>query len=141
MTTARRLLADVDALLLDVLLPATALGLGNVVEELDPDYLEHLPVVHAYRWGGAAEHPRFLDVAVCDVHAIAQGKTAALELAETCRVALYEAWERQLIYPHGSIAGYEEISAPTELRTARQADNVTRVQATYRLRVCPPPTE
>jgi hypothetical protein len=135
-----RLLADVDALLLDVLLPATGLAEGNVAEKLPADYVKRLPFVHAYRWGGAAVHPRFLDQATVDVHVYAAGKTAGLDLAETCRTGLYEAWEQQKVYPHGSISGFEEQAAPVDMPKPGIPDNITRVQATYRLWVSPPVT-
>jgi hypothetical protein len=135
-----RLLADTDALLLDILIPACSLGEHHVQERMAADYMNWLPYVRAYRWAGAAIDPRFLDSAVIDVHVYAVGRTAALDLAETCRTALYEAWQNQTIYPHGSIASYSEQAAPTELPSAIRPDGLTTVQATYRLGVCPPLT-
>jgi hypothetical protein len=136
--TPRRLLADVDALLLDILIPALDLGEDHIGEQLAADYLNLLPFALAYRWGGQAVHPEFLDTAVCDVHFYAADKTQALDLSETARTALYEAWQQQTAYDHGSIASYSEQAAPTVLRQAVQPDGITVVQATYRLGVCPP---
>lgn len=133
-----RLLADVDALLMDILMPATGLGVGHHGELLPADYMNRLPFVHSYRWGGAAVDARFLDQATIDVHCRALGRTAALDLGETCRTALYEAWESQSNFEHGSISRWEEQAAPTEVRAPTQPDGLTVVQATYRLWVCPP---
>jgi hypothetical protein len=133
-----RLLADVDALLLDILIPAVALGEGHVAELLPANYMRNLPFVHAYRWGGSFVHPQFLDQAVVDVHVYADDKTQALDLAETCRTAFFYAVEQQTVYPHGSLTQFGEQSAPVALRLPNQPDGLTRVPATYRLWVCPP---
>ncbi len=139
MSTPVRWLADVDALLLDVLIPALNLPPGNVGEQFPADVLIRVgtgPVVQAHRVGGAPVHRRFLDEAVCDLQVMAVDKTSALNYAEACGVALYTAWERQAIYPHGSIASFEEQAAPVQVPD--DADAVTRLQATYRLGICPP---
>jgi hypothetical protein len=137
-TSPGRLLADVDALLVDLLIPALDLGDGHVGDELPADYLNQLPFALAYRWGGQAVHPEFLDIAVCDVHLYAATKTEALDLSESARSAIYAAWKQQTVFDHGSIASYGEQAAPAVLRQATQPDRLTVVQATYRLGVCPP---
>ena len=131
-----RLLPDCDALLMEIL--RAALPAATVVEVMPPDWTKRYPLVRAYRFGGASEHPLFLDRALVQVDVYDDDRTAALNLAEDARTALYQSWAAHRVYPHGSVAHFGESQAPVELRTANQPDGETRVNATYELHICPP---
>lgn len=96
------------------------------------------PFVLVHRVGGAAIDPQFLDQATVDVQAFADTRTGAADLAETVRVALFEAYRTQQVNQHGHIAYYRETSGPSEVRTADQPDQLYRFQATYSLALRPP---
>ena len=133
-----RLLAAVDALLMDILRDALPEDV-TVVEVLPADWAGDYPVVVACRLpGGAAVHPEFLDRALCQVDVYHDDRTGALELAGSCRTALYEAWKHQTVFPHGSVSQYSETAAPAALAIPNQPAGETFVTATYGLHISPP---
>lgn len=133
-----RILADVDALLMEILRAALPPEV-TVVEYLPADWAAEYPTVVACRLpAGGAVHPEFLDRALCQVDVYDDDRTAALNLAESCRTALYEAWKHQTPFPSGSVSDYGETAAPAALATANQPVGETFVPATYQLLISPP---
>lgn len=126
-------LPDVDALLHEIF---TAGGLRHVTQ-VGPDLYSRLPLVVSYRIGGAAPDPRRLDVATVFAQTWAAGKADAWHLAVSVRLALFDAWRSQAVYPSGVVNRFSEISAPSEIRGSEQPDNVWRYDATYRISVRP----
>lgn len=127
-----RLLPSVNDLLLGILRPALP---GDVtIGDLIPATMPY-PFVLARKAGGAAIHPQFVDSAIVDIQVWAKTNRQAENLAEDCRVALYEAWRNQTVVPNvGHIGYYDEQSSPVLIEVT---DNVYRYQATYTLVIRP----
>lgn len=124
-------LPDADALALSVIRAAyPAIKLGTQIPD---DILSVLPYATCVRFGGSAVDPRFLDRATYNVQTWGGTRKAASDLAYDIREVFRLAAANQTVYPLGHIARYREVTAPTELRTADQADNLWRFQATYSL--------
>ncbi len=131
------IMADVDQLLRDILTTALPEEV-TVVEYLPADWTDLYPIVVARKLpGGAAVAMGLLERALCQVDVYDDDKTDALNLAQSCRTALYEAWRTQMPYRHGSISDYSETAAPAVLPKPNQPAGETFVPATYQLHVCP----
>ncbi|MCK2237709.1 MULTISPECIES: hypothetical protein [unclassified Crossiella] len=133
-------LPDADQLVLAVLRAALPeLPAADVAPLLPADLADRLRrFVAARRIGGAAPHPELLDEATVVVDCWAASRADAVELGRLCRTALYLAHAQQRVTAHGHLAGYRELSAPAELRSAGQAGRLHRVHATYALLIRPP---
>lgn len=122
-------LPDADALTLAVLgdaLPAASFG-----TQIPHNLLGRLPFNVVRRFGGAAVDPRFLDRATISVDSWAGTRKGAFDEAAAIRTALRDGVNNAT--PEGHIVAFREVSAPAELRTADQADNVWRFTAIYSL--------
>lgn len=129
-------LPDADALVLACL--RGALADQEFGTQIPADLLDSLPYVTVSRFGGASIDPRFLDSATIDLQTWAGDRGAAFDLATACRNALRDAWLNATVYTDlGHIAHFREITGPSELRTADQADGLWRTQATYSLALRP----
>ena len=126
-----RNLPDVDDVVLEIL-RAGGISCGP---DNPPDILAVVPYVVARRYGGAAVDPEHLDRALVQVDAYAVKRRDAADLAETCRVLLYNAWLTQTVYSAGHVTRFAEITAPSKLQTADEPDNLNRYHATYTLHV------
>lgn len=124
-------LPDADALILEVL--RDAIDDQEFGTQIPADLLDSLPYVTAHRSGGASVDPRFLDRATVDVQTWADTRKEAFDVASACRDALRDAWLDGTVYDLGHVAAFREITAPNELRTSDQSDQVWRTQATYSL--------
>jgi hypothetical protein len=78
-----------------------------------------------------------LDRALVSVDCWSGARRTGAEMAETCRTLLYRAWRTQTPYARATIAQFTESTAPFELRTAGQAQNLYRFTATYSLHIRP----
>lgn len=139
MTAPARLLPDAALLVLEVLRAAHI----DAVDEMPRAGAMRYPLTYARRIPGSGPiHPQFLDSATVSVLTFARTRSAALNLAASASVALYDAWRNQTIYPAGSIASFEDMSGQTPLPGAPDStpDPEVVVQATYRLGMCPPLT-
>jgi hypothetical protein len=129
-------LPDADALVLAALragVPDQAFA-----TQIPANLLASLPYVTVARFGGATVDPRFLDLATIDLQTWAGTRKAAFDLALECRTVLRDAWLNATVYADlGHIAHFREITAPNELRTDDQADQLWRTQATYSLALRP----
>ncbi|MCO1575364.1 hypothetical protein M8C13_06265 [Crossiella sp. SN42] len=110
----------------------------QVVTLIPAPEVRRLPLVWVHRTGGAATHPLWLDQAAVSVECWAQQRTAAAELAQSARTALWAAYRTQAERPQGHIASYAEVSGPSEVRTRDQPDQLHRYLATYTLGIRPP---
>lgn len=130
-----RLLPDADQLVLDVI--RSALGPDNVGNFIPADLAEMLPYITAARITGPPRHPRFAGNPTIDVQTWADDRKTASDLAESVRVAFYEAWRTQTVYPSGWISHQRCTSEPANLPLTGAAANAPqdlyRFQATYRL--------
>ena len=124
-------LPDADALALSII--RTAFPAAKVGTQIPADLLASLPFGLCARFGGAAVDPRFLDRATFDVQTFGGSRKVASDFAYDIREAFRLAAANQTVYPLGHVARYREVTAPTELRTADQADGLWRFQATYSL--------
>lgn len=131
-----RLLPDADALILALIRPA--LPSVDVATEPPDDLTARAPLVVAQRVSGAAIHPRFLDRPTFNVDAWHTTRKDAADLAESVRVALVDAVERQIVTEHGHVSHIDEQTGPAYLRTAEQPDTLHRFQAMYSLATRPP---
>lgn len=129
----QRLLPDADDVARDVLLTSGVPVMANTPANL----LDLLPAVVVRRFGGAAVHSALLDRATVAVDAYAGTRREAADLAETCRVLLYRAWREQTIHAGASVAKFNEIASPSELRGDGQPDQLYRFNATYSLHLRP----
>lgn len=125
-------LPDADLLLieiLDALTPdGTALG-----TQIPDDLLDRLPFVVGVRFGGGDADDRFLDRATVTIDVWASSRQSASDIASEIRFGLRDAARNQTVYTNGHLARRDVTSAPAELRTPEQADNVWRFNATYSL--------
>lgn len=101
----------------------------------------HMPLPYAMvrRSGGSSIHPEFLDQAVVDAQTWATSDTASEDLAQTIRDALYQASRYpQFVLPGvGSIAYFDESSAPTLIPSDTEDHDTYRYQATYTIHTRP----
>ncbi|GAB3209807.1 hypothetical protein GCM10027294_25670 [Marinactinospora endophytica] len=92
-----------------------------------------VPFIMVRRAGGSSIHPEFLDQAVVDAQVWAGTDSAAEDLAQAVRDALYRAsrYPQFALKGVGSIAWFSETSAPTLLPSDSEDHDVYRYQATY----------
>jgi hypothetical protein len=132
--TPARMLPDVDDLVRGIL-AGTGVKVGvNVPADMVTDWL---PYIAAKRIGGASVDPANLDRATVSVDCYSGARRTAAEMAEACRTLLYRAWRSQTVYAAGTVAHFAEATAPFELRTAGQPQDLYRYTATYSLHVRP----
>lgn len=125
-------LPDADALVLEVL--RDAINDQEFGTQIPANLLNSLPYATVRRVGGASIDPRFLDRATIDIQTWDNTRKGAVDVAIACRDALRDAWLDGTVYTgFGHVSHFREIAAPSELRTADQAANVWRTQATYSL--------
>lgn len=125
-----------DALLLAVV--RAAVPPGVTVGSRIPDRMA-LPFAMVRRSGGSSIHPEFLDQAVVDAQVWAADDTTAEALAQTIRDALYRASRYpQFVLPGvGSVAYFDEASAPTAIPSDTEDHGSYRYQATYTIHTRP----
>ena len=125
-----------DALLVAV--ARAAVPPGVTVGTRIPDRMV-LPYAMVRRSGGSSIHPEFLDQAVVDAQTWATSDTASEDLAQTIRDALYQASRYpQFVLPGvGSIAHFDESSAPTLIPSDTEDHDTYRYQATYTIHTRP----
>ena len=125
-----------DALLVAVV--RAAVPPSAVVGSRVPDRMP-LPYVMVRRSGGSSIHPEFLDQAVVDTQVWAASDAGAEELAQTVRDALYRASRHPqfVLGGVGSIAYFDESSAPTLIPADTEDHDVYRYQATYTIHTRP----
>lgn len=130
-----RYLPDADMLVLEVIrgyLPGQQVG--NVIPA---DLANRLPYVTAIRVSGPPLHPRFAGGPTVDVQTWASTRRGAADLAESVRVAFYEAWRSQTVYPSGAWVAFQRcLSEPAEIRATDSLatpQDLYRFQASYRL--------
>lgn len=130
-----RLLPDADQLVLDVI--RSGVSADNVANTIPADLAERLPFITARRITGPPAHPRFAGNPTVDVQVWADDRKTSADLAESVRVAIYEAWRTQATYPSGWISHQVCTSEPAEIRptggAAAAPQELYRFQATYRL--------
>lgn len=131
--TPARMLPDVD----DVVRAILAASGVTVGANVPSDLLDRLPYISAKRIGGASVDPVNLDRALVQVDCWSGARRTAVEMAETCRTLLWRAWRSQTVYAVATVAQFTESTAPFELRTAGQAQNLYRFTATYSLHIRP----
>lgn len=120
-----RLLPDAELLVKAVLTdcPASSRTPVNVAAKV--------PHRVVYKLGGVAVHPQFLDKPHIQVVSYAGTRAAARDLAESARVALFQAWRTQARTSLGGIHKVKEVISPFEVRTGTEPDGVYRFDATY----------
>lgn len=129
-------LPDSDKLALAVL--TAAMPSQEFGTQIPKDLLDSLPYATVARFGGASVDPRFLDSATVDMQTWGATRKDAFDLAHACRNAFRDAWLNGTVYDGiGHISHFREITGPSELRTADQADGLWRTQATYSLGMRP----
>lgn len=136
--TPVRLTPDAEALVIAIL---KAGSVPKVSTEAPANLYTVLPYVVAYRFGGSSDHLRLRDRATFQVQAWGASRELAADLAETCRVLLFQAALKQqtVVGVAGYVNRFTEVSAPAEIRTADQPDRTWRFDATYSLRIRPTP--
>lgn len=132
--TVRRWAPDVEAITLDVL---RAGGVPRCSTEVPANLYTILPYVVAYRAAGASGQPRLSDRALIHVQAWGASRESAADLAETCRVLLWEAAHAQAAHSGGYVNRLREDLAPAEVRTGDQPDRTWRFDAEYTITVRP----
>ena len=125
-----------DALLLAVV--RAAVPPGVTVGSRIPVHMP-LPYAMVRRSGGSSIHPELLDQAVVDAQTWATSDTVSEDLAQTIRDALYRAsrYPQFVLAGVGSIAYFEESSAPTLIPADTEDHDVYRYQATYTIHTRP----
>lgn len=133
-------LPDADLLALACLRAASARPVAAFGTQIPADLLESLPFAKVARFGGSTVDPRFLDRATFDAQTWAASRKEAFDFAFEIRTAFRDAWLNATVYAGlGHISFFDEVSAPSELRTEGQADGVWRTQAAYSLALRPVP--
>lgn len=133
-------LPDADLLALTCLRAASAKPDSAFGTQIPADLLQSLPFAKVARFGGSTIDPRFLDRASFDVQTWAATRKAAFDFAFEIRTAFRDAWLNATVYAGlGHISFFDEVTAPSELRTPDQAGGVWRTQATYSLALRPVP--
>lgn len=97
------------------------------------DLATKLPRRAVYKIGGTSAHPRFLDRPQVHVVSYAATREAAVALAETARVKLFDAWRAQATTTAGTIHKVVEVTGPFEVRTGTEPDGVFRVDQTVQV--------
>lgn len=125
-----------DALLVAV--ARAAVPPGVTVGTRIPDRMV-LPFVLVRRSGGSSIHPEFLDQAVVDAQVWAPTDDESEDLAQTIRDALYRAsrYPQFVLSGVGSIAYFDESSAPTLIPADTEDHDTYRYQATYTIHTRP----
>ncbi|MCP3801853.1 hypothetical protein NLX83_21540 [Allokutzneria sp. A3M-2-11 16] len=132
-----RYLPDAEVLVCAIL--RDALPDIDVVTLIPPDLADRpRPLVWVRRIGGSAVHPQFLDRATVDIQCWGTGRRQVAGLAEQVRSILWNTHRAQTARAEGSLASYQESSAPAEIRTGTQSPRLYRYQATYSLGIRPP---
>lgn len=127
-------LPDADLLALTCLRSASARPDSAFGTQIPANLLDSLPFAKVARFGGSTVDPRFLDRATFDVQTWGATRKEAFDFAFEIRTAFRDAWLNATVYADlGHIANVDEVSAPSELRTADQLSDVWRTQATYSL--------
>jgi hypothetical protein len=131
-------LPDADMLALTCLRAASSKPAKAFGTQIPANLLSVLPFAKVARFGGSAVDPRFLDRATFDVQTWGATRKAAFDFAFEIRTAFRDAWLESTVFAGlGHISFFDEVSAPSELRTSDQADGVWRTQATYSLALRP----
>lgn len=125
-----------DALVVAVL--RAAVPAGVVVGTRIPDEMP-LPFVLGRRSGGSSIHPEFLDAALVDVQTWAGTDAESEELAQTARDALYRAsrFPQFVLSGVGSVAWFDEVSAPALIPSDTEDHDTYRYQASYTIHTRP----
>lgn len=125
---------DADLLLGQIF---AAAGADNLGTQIPKDLLDRLPFVMGVRFGGAPTDPRFLDRATVSLDVWDDDRKGAHDTAWAMWLALRDAALSQTVFDAGHVAKFQPISAPSELRTPDQRDNVWRFNATASLVIRP----
>ena len=135
------MLPDADMLVLSVIETAQpVLNIGTqIYDDLVDDVTAGDPFVLVRRIGGAWVYPNLYDRASFDVQTWGASREDAYNAAVTVRDLLYAAAHSQTTFPLGHIARFVVVQAPAELRTADQAGDIWRFQASYSLFLRPAP--
>jgi hypothetical protein len=131
-------LPDADMLILDIVRTAIPAGV-EFGTQIPADLIESLPFCKLNRIGGSSVDPRFLDRASIDVQVWADDRTTAYATTRAVGDALRDAALDQTTFDDGHVAHFVEETGPSELRTADQAADVWRFQASYSLFLRPAP--
>ena len=124
---SERYLPDVELLVAAVL--------NDVASSTTPpaNLATKLPRRVIYKIAGTATHPKFLDAPHVQVTSYAASRQAAIDLAETARAMLFDAWRSQKrVVSKGGIHKVIEITSPFENRQG-SVDGAFRVDATYQV--------
>jgi hypothetical protein len=139
-------LPDADQLLLTIARAGTLDGDGEPTVDLGTQIpanllkkIETRPFGMVKRIGGAAVDARYLDNATVDVQTWANDRGDAYAAIAAIRSAFLDSALDQTTTEHGHISRFVEVSGPSELRTADQADRVWRFQMTLSLYLRPAP--
>lgn len=130
--TPTRLTPDAERLARDILLAG---GIPKVSTQGPANIELIVPYVVLYRFGGSSEDLRLSDRATVQVQCWGASRVLAADLAETCRVLLFQAAQVQAAYNGAYLNRFVEVLAPFEIRTADQPDRTWRFDASYQLRV------
>lgn len=131
-----RLLPNVDKLVVGIL--RAAMPAATVETEWSNGFTR-TPYVLVDVTGGDELHPEFLGRPLVDIETYAVGSnSAAADLAENARVALYLAWRDQTVWPGGHLNSFRTVTYPHAQRLVGQPPNIFRYVATYLIGVRPP---
>lgn len=130
-----RYLPDNDLLVLQVIRGAIA-G-DNIGTVIPSDLLDNLPFITVSTLADRPAHPKLGGRCRAVVQCWSDNRKTAADTAETVRIAINDAYEKQTVYAGGRISFAECISAPSLVPNSsldgKPAQNLYRSQATYRL--------